>query len=206
MASPGADAAREQAREILSQDRFREPSFPRPLRGFFEWLSERLQPLFDAVSDLVGWLAGPLPGGRALVLGVLAALALVAIAAVLSREVRRRETRAAARDAERPGHRKRPDPRELERQAVAAEREGDLRSAVRLRFRAGLLRLDAGGAIRLRPSLTSGELVRRLRSSSFERLAGDFDEIVYGGREAAPADVELARAEWPRVVAEAERR
>src|SRR5262249_61242968 len=55
------------------------------------------------------------------------------------------------------------DPGRLEREADAAEHRGDLDAAVRLRFRAGLLRLDRAGAISYRPSITSGQVARRLR-------------------------------------------
>lgn len=201
-ATSGPQAARDQAREILSEERFQEPSFPTPLKGFFEWLGERLQPVLDAVGHLLGRLAGPLPGGEALLLGVLAALALIAIAALFSREVRRREARSVAVHGHAAPSEARADARELERLAAAAEGNGDLQEAVRLRFRAGLTRLDERGTIRMRPSLTTGEVARRLRSQSFARLAGDFDEIVYGGRHAKPADVDVARAEWQRVLSE----
>jgi len=205
-AAPAPRAARDQAREILSEERFQEPAFPTPFKGFFEWLGERLQPILDAVGGLLGKLAGPLPGGRALLLGVLAALALVAIAALFSREVRRRQARSVAVHGASSPSEARADARELERLAAAAEGNGDLQEAVRLRFRAGLTRLDDRGAIRMRPSLTTGEVARRLRSQPFERLAGDFDEIVYGGREAEPTDVDVARAEWPRVLSETDSR
>ncbi len=55
----------------------------------------------------------------------------------------------------------------------------------------------------LRPSLRTREVRRTLRSPRFDRLARDFDEVVYGRRSPSAADVETARIEWPRVVAEA---
>jgi len=57
----------------------------------------------------------------------------------------------------------------------------------------------------LRPSLRTREARRALRSARFDRLARDFDEVVYGGRSPSTADVEVARTEWPQVVAEARR-
>ena len=44
---------------------------------------------------------------------------------------------------------------------MEAERRGEHELALRLRFRAGLLRLDERGAIELRPSLPTGEVVAR---------------------------------------------
>jgi hypothetical protein len=100
----------------------------------------------------------------------------------------------------------RDDPDALEREADEAERAGDLQRAVRLRFRAGLLRLGDRGAIRYRPSVTTGEVRRTLRSSRFDGLAGTFEEVTYGGREADPPDVDAARREWPHVLEESIRR
>ena len=91
-------------------------------------------------------------------------------------------------------------PAALERRAEEAERRGDHEAALRLRFRAGLLRLDARGAIAFRPSLPTGEVAQALRSDAFDRLAADFDDVVYGGREADADDVATARREWERVL------
>jgi hypothetical protein len=60
--------------------------------------------------------------------------------------------------------RAREDPDALERQADDEERAGRFDIALRLRFRAGLLRLDRRGAIRYRPSLTTDEVRRALGS------------------------------------------
>jgi hypothetical protein len=97
------------------------------------------------------------------------------------------------------------NPDELERAADAAERAGRLDEAVRLRFRAGLLRLGDRGAIRYRPSVTTNEVRRVLGSDTFEELARTFEAVAYGGQEATPPDVDSARRDWPRVVSSAGR-
>jgi hypothetical protein len=94
------------------------------------------------------------------------------------------------------------DPDALEREAEQAERDGDLERAVRLRFRAGLLRLDRARAIEFRPSLTTTEVSRAVRSAAFDELALTFEEVAYGGRAASGPDVEEARREWPALLAE----
>jgi hypothetical protein len=96
-----------------------------------------------------------------------------------------------------------PDPRELERLADEAERRGELERALRLRFRAGLLRLARIEAVPQPETLTSRQLVRLLGSEHFGLLARDLDEVVYGGRAASRTDVENARAGWPQVLARA---
>ena len=96
-----------------------------------------------------------------------------------------------------------PDPRELERLADEAEGRGELERALRLRFRAGLLRLARIEAVPQPETLTSRQLVRLLGSEQFGPLARDLDEVVYGGRAASRADVENARTGWPQVLARA---
>jgi hypothetical protein len=98
------------------------------------------------------------------------------------------------------------DPDALERAADEAERDGDLARAVRLRFRAGLLRLGDRGAITYRPSVTTGEVRRTLGSARFDELAGTFEAVTYGGRPADRPDVDSARREWPRVLEESSQR
>src|SRR5204862_3309692 len=135
-----------------------------------------LHSIYDAV-------AGPLPGG-ARVFWTLVAIAVVALAALGAFRLARRR---GGRTVELGGRRARgaaEDPRELEREADEAERNGDFERALRLRFRAGLVRLARTEAIPRRQSLTNGEIARRLHSRGFGRLATDFDEVVYGRRPA----------------------
>jgi LPXTG-motif cell wall-anchored protein len=194
------DAARRAAQRILSDRRFRASPTPRPLRGPLHWLGDRLDALFGPVAALIAsvsawiWLAA---------LGIVVA----AIAWIVTRRRRRRLTtaptgkapRVAATDTDPE------DPDALERAADAAERDGDLARAVRLRFRAGLLRLGDRGAIRYRPSVTTGEVRTTLRSQRFDDLAGTFEAVAYGGRAADRPDIDASRREWPHVLEEAGR-
>ena len=89
--------------------------------------------------------------------------------------------------------------------ALAAERDGDLDTALRLRFAAGLRRLDDREVIALRPSLTVNEVRRSVRSPSFEAVAATFEDVAYGEKAATPADVSEARESWRRVLEETRR-
>jgi heme exporter protein D len=194
------DTARREAQHILSGGRFKSSSTPRPLRGPLKWLADRL----DTVFGPIGRFLARIP---TFVWWIVAA-ALVAFVVWMIVRVRQRRIARAPEDAKRraPTRDTREDPDALEREADEAERGGDLERAVRLRFRAGLLRLGDRGAIRYRPSVTTGEVRRTLRSARFEGLAGTFEEVTYGGRAADPPDVTAARREWPRVLEESVRR
>jgi hypothetical protein len=196
-AAASAGAARAQARDILSQTRFTGTTVPGPFHGLLDWLGDRLRAIGDALDDL-------LPGGRSIVWLALAALVGV-LAVIVARRTLTRRARAAAQATAATAP-PRDDARELERRADAAEAAGDLQAALRLRFRAGLLRLDARGAIEFRPSISTYEVRRTLHSVDFDVLAYDFDEVVYGGRPAAPADLESSRRRWPAVVEHAPRK
>jgi len=196
--SPAADARRE-ARRILAERRYRGSEVPRPLHRFLVWLGDRLHFL----HRFFDWTAGLVGGGS--VLWTIVAAIVVALAAWIAVRLARRRTR---RDEDALGivdaeHLL--DPRELERLADEAERRGDLEVALRLRFRAGLLRLGRAHALELRPSLTTREARRALRSPRFDRLARSFDEVVYGRRPPRVEDVADARSEWPRVLEETRR-
>lgn len=186
------DRARDQAREILGGRRYKPADVPRPFEGALEWLGDRLRPIGDFFSRITE----SLPGKIAL------AAVLAGVVAVVALLVARRRTAASATGG--PGRRRssdeQADPGRLEREADAAERRGDLDVALRLRFRAGLLRLDRAGAIHFRPSITTGQVARRLRLPSFDDLAITFDAVAYGGRHASATDLQSARAEWPRVL------
>jgi Domain of unknown function (DUF4129) len=189
--------ARAQARDIVAQSRFHESHHhDGPLHGVFVTLGDWLESVIDA-----------LPGGEAGGWLLLAVCAAGVAGLVMTIERRRRRSRdwgdavvgvaPAARAA---------GPDELERRAAEAERAGDLDTAIRLRFSAGLLRLDRAQAIELRPSLTSGEVGRTLRSPRYDTIARTHDAVAYGGRPADAHDAAEAREGWPAIVGEARRR
>jgi hypothetical protein len=194
------DSARRIARGILGSRRFRSSPTPRPLRKPLSWLGDR-------VSGIVDWFARVLshiPADLLLLLAI--AAVVIALIFILNKvraqrgapDARTRVARSNGDDSE--------DPDALERAADTAERAGRLDVAVRLRFRAGLLRLGDRGAIRYLPSVTTNEVRRVLGSEAFDELARTFDAIAYGGRDAKPPDVDAARREWPRVVSGAAKR
>jgi hypothetical protein len=192
-------AARREAQHILSDRRFRSSPTPRPLRGPLKWLGDRLDSLFSPVVRLIE--------NTPLVVWIALVIALVAVVVwIIVRAQRRQVALAPSGRARRITPDGDEDPDELERSADAAERDGDLDRAVRLRFRAGLLRLGNRGAIHYRPSVTTGEVRRALGSQRFDDLAGTFESVTYGGRSADPPDVAEARREWPRVLEESSRR
>lgn len=200
MSAPAvAGTPRDQAHAILQERRFHPADVPRPLAGPLDWLGRVLQDAFDAVAR---WL----PGGPT-TLWVVLAIVVLALASLLTlRVVRRRSAGEGERAALAGGDGRAEDPPRLEHEAERAAREGDFELALRLRFRAGLGRLAARRLIAPRPSLTSAEVGRRLRSPAYEEVAASFDEVVYGGRAARADDVELARRRWAAVLAEAGRR
>lgn len=197
--STGADQARAQAREILAERRFRETDLPRPFGGALDWLGGRLRELARPFE----WLGDHIPGGDFVLWTLLAAVVVVLAVWVSARLVRRRVGAAFASGASsRAGA---DDPRRLEREADEAERAGDLELVLRLRFRAGVLRLAERDVVSDPRSVTTGQLRRRLRSPAFEQIGSAFDEVVYGGRPAQVDDAHAAREGWPRVISEASR-
>jgi hypothetical protein len=193
------DTARREAQHILSDGRFRPSRTPRPLRGPLQWLGDRITSALDHLGNLFGsvsiwiWI---------LLLGAVVGLVVWAV----SKRVARRAA-AAPRGGHAPSTGDDTESADaLERAANAAERDGDLDRAVRLRFRAGLLRLGDRGAIAYRPSVTTGEVRRALESARFDDLAGTFESVTYGGQAADRPAVDSARREWPHVLEETGKR
>lgn len=191
--------ARDDARRILDGRDFKPAKVPRPFRGALRQLGEWLRPVFEPIGR---WLQSRTGDD-----GPLYILFLVALGAavVVARRMVHRRTRAAVASAGggRRGRASHDDPDALETEADAAEQAGDFDRAVRLRFRAGLLRLDRAGAVEVGPTLTTGQLTRRVPSEALRGLAATFDEVAYGGRPAGPDDLDAARRQWPRALEEA---
>jgi Domain of unknown function (DUF4129) len=190
--TPSAEEARAEARSILAEERFSDSELPRPLRGPLEWLGERLNGVFGAIADVV-------PGGESVLWLVLAALVLLGALAVGIRLARARG--ASSPDARSTRAGRLPSAAALERQANQAERDGELELALRLRFRAGVLRLVERRVLDDPSSATTGAIVRRLRSEPFARGAAVFDEVVYGRRAPTNEDARIVREGWKAVLA-----
>jgi Domain of unknown function (DUF4129) len=190
-------AARGDAEEILAQRRFGRSETPRPLRRVLEWIGDRVEPVTSRLSSA----AEGTPGGPLWFWLALAGAFVLAVTLTSLRVARRRAAVVQGSATSRLSI-GRERPADLERAADEAERNGDWERAVRLRFRAGLLRLDEARVLPFRESITSGEVARRLRSREFEGVARAFDEVVYGRRAAQAADASGAREGWRRVLAE----
>jgi hypothetical protein len=183
---------RSEARDILSEPRFADADEPRPLEGLTDWLDETFGGALDPLRDFV---VRVLPGGVVtfwvLLVSILAIVTFFLAGRWGDRAAGRRSSFGATDDGNGDE-----DPRRLERDAEAAERAGDLDASLRLRFRAGLLRLADRGVVPRRTSMTSEEIGALVRSQTFDRLASTFDRVVYGRRPASSADIDEAKSGW----------
>jgi hypothetical protein len=153
----------------------------------------------DESEDSGGGLEVPTLGLSAPLLLALA-LAVIAAGAFGGRAIAHR--RVVEASAAMTGDTKRPQPADLERRAAQAEQNGEYAAAVRLLFEHGLLRLRETGGVELPPPATARRAARRIGSARFEALAGDYEQIAFGGRPAGPEDTERAREGWRAVLAE----
>jgi hypothetical protein len=200
VAAVDPDEARRDAERILRDRRFQSDPAPRPFRGPLRWIGDRLEPVVNWIGDVLG----KVPGLMWIFLGI---LGVVAVVTYIVLKIRRSTTLGGhVGDGTFDSGVVEEDPAALEREADEAERDGELERAVRLRFRAGLVRLGKRGAITYRPSVTTGEVRRALGSETFDELAGTFESVTYGGKPAEQPDVAAARQDWPRVLDEAGRK
>ncbi len=200
-------AARDSARSILRSREFRPEQPPKPLESPLRWLGDRLNGVADWIGRTIGdffrWLFDFLPGIWGTIVGIVILVGLVAaVAGLLSRAAHgRRGLDPTDRDEASVG-----DPDELDAAADAAASSGNYSRAVRLRYRAGLIRLDRASVIDLRPWNTSATLARRVGSPRFDRITETFDAVTYGGAPATNETDSSARTEWPALLAEVDPR
>jgi hypothetical protein len=206
MASSGSAAAlaRGQARSILAERRFHAAPIPRPLHGLLHAVGTAVESPLSALERLVASLAVIAPGGTTTVWGVLAALVLTVSGLLATRGARRTLKPPIASGAV-DGIAATMSAAELERAAVAAERQGLHADAVRLRFRSGLMLLVESELVAVAPAMLTAEVSRALHSERFDELARRFEEIAYGGRVATEEDTRSSRREWSRLLGSAGR-
>lgn len=198
----GAAAARKAAQKILSGRDFTAhgAKTPRPFAGVLKqlgkWLHDVLGPVGHPFGSGFDWLARIFgrTGAEVIFCAVLVIIAFLVVRVVVRRSARLgREDRLAGTEVASD------DPAVLEHQADDAEKNGDLELAVRLRFRAGLLRLERCGLLAERDTRTSREIAVILGSPSFTHLAADLEEILYAEVPAGASHADAARTLWPRV-------
>lgn len=204
MDAAAADAARRLARSILAEGRFHQPSLPRPLHGVLHAIGEGITAPVRGLEAAVVAVGALVPGGVVVVWIVLALLLAGATALLVGRHSRR--TLRSGEGEPGTGVSERLErASDLLAAAEEAERAGQLADAVRLRFRAGLLRLAERGTIAAPASTPTNEVAKALNSPHFDALAHRFDEIAYGDSPPEPEDVEVARREWPAVLSGSEK-
>jgi hypothetical protein len=166
----------------------------RILGPVYTWLERMIAWAFDTVTEVVLWvlqiigtdvfgIVGPI------ILVLIMALGIALLARRRAREIERRATIERILELG-------TDPSELEARAGDADEHGDHAEAIRLRFVAGLLRLDQSGMIDFYPGLSNGAISAQLGDPTFDRLAAQFDRVVYGRRAAGPQDSQQAAADW----------
>jgi hypothetical protein len=208
VASGFSENARNQAREILSRPPFhtRGQSSFHPLAGALHRIGHWLDDLFGPIGRWIeDHLLQPTAHGFKLAFGgwwpyAAGAIAVAAGALAAYLLTKRRARRSAVSSAGGAWHGpQEEDADELEREAAEAERQSELERAIRLRFRAGLVRLEHQGVIEHRDVLTTQQLKRTVNSVTFAGLATDLERIVYGGSTATTESVAAARDGWRRV-------
>ncbi len=187
----------DRVRTILADPRYvrDEPTILERLLGpLYDWLERMIAIVWEIGTRVVAWFVRLLATNAMTAIGPI--VVLVAAAAATWVLARRR-----ARDIERRATIERileigTDPDELEARAVGADDAGDHAEAIRLRFVAGLLRLDADGRIDFYPGLSNGAISERLGDPTFDGLATQFDQVVYGKKPASRGDSRSAADRW----------
>lgn len=199
--------ARDAAREILDGRRYKGSPVPRPLHGVLRWIGDRFASIAHWIGDRFSWLPGSRDfWGYGVAFAIVGLLTIFVVRALVRAQARSRAARLGA-DADGRSGASIEDAAALELAATEAEARGDLALALRLRFRAGLLRLDRDAhAIKYRPSIPTSEVRAELSSPTFDGIADTFESVTYGGTDAEPDDTAEAKRAWPRVLQAARRR
>jgi hypothetical protein len=98
------------------------------------------------------------------------------------------------------------DPAHLERQAAEAEQRGEYATAVRLRFRAGVVRLARRGLVDHADTSRTSAVRRAVPSDTMAQVATTFEAIAYGARPAGRDEAESSRHGWDAIRREVEHR
>lgn len=200
---PDPEIIRRTAEEVIRRPAFRLDAQPESgekflnyLLQFLDWIFTPFRWLAELLSGLPFWLRWPI----FIALTALVVALVLHIICTLVMAIRRpvRSAGLATLDA-----RTRDDPEAIERQAAEAVARGDYIAAIRLLFRASLLRLDRAEKRQTRVGTTNREYLQRHRESPvFEHLklfVETIDSRWYGRETCRPEDYEVCLAAHARI-------
>lgn len=141
----------------------------------------------DPLRPSYGWL----------LLAAMLVLAVVVAAVIARRRLGAEIDQQRAIDVERRG-----DAAELEDLANAAEAAGRFQDALRLRFRAGLMRLDDLDVIAYDPALATGAIRSAVGMGEFDTVASQFERVAYSDYVPQRTDVTSHQQGWQTVLGE----
>jgi len=174
---PAADAIRRTAVEVVRRPEFQlGPEF-RPRAKFYEWLIDFLDRVLSPLVDLFRglWDMSPVLATLVVVLLVVVLLALVAHMVWSFQQALR--TRRSGLQLDSLGPRVL-DPRTFEIEAEEAAHRQDYIRAIRLLFRAALLRLEQRDKRGFRPGMTNRECLSRYRNTGAYDVLRMFVETI----------------------------
>lgn len=182
-AAPDAESIRRAAEDVLQRPEFqtRTPTDVRPT--IFLWLVERLKPVFDFLGNLfrITWDISPVLAIGMITLLVILLVVLIGHIGYAFRHAIRKRTNSSRLE---PAATKHLDPRALESEAAEAAQRQDYIRAIRLLFRASLLRIEQAGKRNSRPGITNREYLRRYRDTAaydaLKLLVDTIDDKWYG--------------------------
>jgi len=200
---PDSEIIRRTAEEVVRRPAFRldpqpesETAFLDLLLRFIEWILTPLRWLSELLSGLPFWLRWPIFIGLTTLLAVLILHIIYTLVLAIRRPIRR--AGLAAMDA-----RTQNDPDAIERLAAEAVARGDYIGAIRLLFRASLLRLDLTEKRQTRVGTTNREYLRRHRDSAYFEPLKLFVETIdskwYGQEDCRPEDYDACRSAHSRI-------
>lgn len=184
--------ARRLAEKILSDRKYKEARPPNPFERPIAWIGATVRRFFSSIADLVDRI---IPGNARQAWGVIALLAgLATVLFVIQLAIRRQRVRAIAAIGK--ASLTFEDPAQLEALAAAAANKANYGESIRLRFRAGLVRLEQSRRIADPSHHTNGDIYESVRAEPLLHLQRQFDQIIYGRAEANADDEAEARRNW----------
>ncbi len=198
-ALPEADAIRRKATEVLDRPEYSAKDVAEDSGGLWSYVSDAFRWCMEQLNSLSRTMEVlPVPLQWVLKI-VLVALLLLIVAHIVYTVLRSMRVPELSPDAKPGGGRER-DPRELERMAEKARERSDYIEAVRLLFRAAIVRLENAERRVNRPGTTNRELLRRYRATPVHSPLRQFVSVIdtkwYGGAECEPAEAELGDRSW----------